>query len=64
MNANLKQEWVRILSEMEHGALVQLCAVLTEENDMLRRMQKGAGTPEREKATVLLPARAQTKEAR
>lgn len=64
MNANLKQEWMQILSGMERGALVQLCAVLTEENEILRRMKKRPRTTVRESATVLPPRRAQTKEAR
>ena len=64
MNANLKQEWMQILSGMERGALVQLCDVLTEENEILRRMQKRPRTTVRESATVLPPQRAQAKEAR
>ena len=64
MNANLRQEWMQILSGMERGALVQLCAVLTEENEMLRRMQKRARTTAQKSATALPPQRAQAKEAR
>lgn len=64
MNANLRQEWMQILSGMERGALVQLCAVLTEENEMLRRMQKRARTDARKNGTALPPQRTQAKEAR
>lgn len=64
MNANLRQEWMQILSGMERGALVQLCAVLTEENEMLRRMQKRARTDAWENGAALPPQRTQAKEAR